>query len=309
MSANFESGFMVREKAWHGLGTIVQEAPTSLDALHLAGLDWDVVQQPVYVNGNEVDNYKANVRSSDNSVLGIVSDRYDIVQNADAFDFTDSMIGGSVHYETAGSLRGGKTIWLLAKLPDTKILDDDVEQYLCFANSHDGKGAVKVFCTPIRVVCQNTLNAAINSAKRSWSFKHMGNIEAKLEEAKRTLEMANDYIVALDKEADKMANIGVSDTQILTIARTLFPIEKDMTDRQIRSAEYNQSAFLKCMDAPDIAKFKNSQWGVVNGLSDFVSHTDPLRNTNTFAERRFEQVVNGHPIFDKGIELLKAVGN
>ena len=103
------------------------------------------------------------------------------------------------------------------------------------------------------------------------------------------------------------ANIGVSDTQILTIAKTLFPIEKDMSERQIKSAEYNQTAFLNCIDAPDIKKFKNSQWGVVNALSDFVSHTDPLRNTNTFEERRFEQVVSGHPIFDKGIELLRAI--
>lgn len=307
MSHEFESGFFVRQPAWHGLGTIVKTAPTSLDALHLAGLDWDVIQQPVFVNGKELSNYKANVRNSDNSVLGIVSNRYDIIQNKDAFDFTDSLIGGDVRYETAGSLRNGKTVWLLTKLPDTKILGDDIEQYVCFCNSHDGKGAVKVFCTPIRVVCWNTLNAAVSGAKRSWSFKHMGDLNSKLNEARKTLELANDYIVELEKEADVMANTTVSDTQIYTLAKTLFPTSSDMTERQLKSAEYNKNAFLKCIDAPDIKKFKNTEWGVVNALSDFVSHTEPLRNTETFAERRFEQVVSGHPVFDRGIELLKVI--
>lgn len=304
---NVETCFSVREVPWHGLGTIVQDAPTSLDAIKLAGLDWDVFQFPVYVNNDVVENYKANVRSSDGNVLGIVSDRYDIVQNREAFDFTDSLVGGDVHYETAGSLRNGKTIWLLAKLPTTSILGDDVDQYLCFMNSHDGKGAVRVFCTPVRVVCNNTLNMALESANRMWSFKHMGDMVSKLNDAKKTLTMANDYITELESEANKLATSRVSDTQILTIAKTLFPITQDMTVRQIKSAEYNIDAFMKCMNAPDIQNFKNTKWGVVNALSDFVSHTDPIRNTNTFEERRFEQVVSGHPIFDNGIELLRAI--
>ena len=119
MAANVETMFSVRQIPWHGLGTIVEEAPTSADALHLAGLDWEVVQNPVFTgDGFEIPNYKANVRNSDNSVLGIVTDRYKIVQNSEAFAFTDSIIdSGEVLYETAGSLRNGKTIWLLARMP------------------------------------------------------------------------------------------------------------------------------------------------------------------------------------------------
>lgn len=308
MSANFESGFSAnRVVPWHGLGEVVADAPTSLDALHLAGLDWDVIQSPVMVNGVEVENYKANVRTSDNSVLGIVSDRYEIVQNKEAFDFTDSLIGGDVHYETAGSLRNGKTIWLLAQLPQTNILGDAVDQYLVFANSHDGKGAVKCFCTPVRVVCQNTLNAALSSAKRCWSFKHMGNLDYKLNEAAATLQFANKYMEELKKEANVLATKKLSDTQIMTVIRTLFPTSADMTERQIKSMEYNKEALLHCFNAPDLANIKNTAWGAVNALSDFVSHTEPLRNTNTFAERRFESVVSGNNIFDTGIELLRAI--
>ena len=103
MSANVETMFSVREKPWHGLGTIVMEAPTSADALRLAGLDWKVVQEPVYTGNQEpIKGYKANVRSSDRKVLGVVSDRYKVVQNTDAFSFTDELLGKGVRYETAG---------------------------------------------------------------------------------------------------------------------------------------------------------------------------------------------------------------
>lgn len=307
MPALVESMFSAnRVVPWHGLGTVVNDAPDSYDALRLAGLDWKVISTPIYTNGNKIDNYVANVRDSDGSVLGVVSNKYDIVQNRDAFDFTDSLINtGNVRYETAGSLKGGKTVWLLAKLPSVSILGDDVDQYLVFMNSHDGKGAVKVFCTPVRVVCNNTLSMALNKASRCWSFKHMGNIELKLEEARMTLSRAENYIKALSSEADILANTSITNDKVNNIIEMLFPITGDMTDRQIKSAEYNRDALVKCYNADDIKKFQNTQWGLVNALSDFVSHTDPIRMTNTFKERRFESVVTGHPIFDRGVELIK----
>ena len=104
MAALVESMVYTREKPWHGLGTKVEDAPTSADALRLAGLDWRVEQKNIQLcGGSKVPGYKANVRSTDGKVLGVVSDRYRIVQNADAFEFTDSIIGGDVRYETAGS--------------------------------------------------------------------------------------------------------------------------------------------------------------------------------------------------------------
>ena len=143
MAANVENMFYVREVPWHGLGTRVEEALTSADALRLAGLDWRVEQKPIQVcGGNQIENFKANIRSTDGKVLGVVSDRYQIVQNVEAFDFTDELIGGDVRYETAGSLQEGRKVWMLAKMPTTKIVGDDVEPYLCFSNTHDGSGEI-----------------------------------------------------------------------------------------------------------------------------------------------------------------------
>ena len=109
-----------RFKPWHGLGVPVNEAMTSTEALQVAGLDWNVITAPVAVNGIEVPGYIANVRDTDKSVLGIVSPKYKIVQNREAFEFTDNLIGNDVRYETAGSLKGGRTIFLTAQFPKTK---------------------------------------------------------------------------------------------------------------------------------------------------------------------------------------------
>lgn len=188
MSHEVETMMYVREKPWHGLGRMVEEAPTSADALRLAGLDWKIESRDVLTaEGLVIPGYKANTRDKDGAVMGIVSNRYSIVQNEEAFAFTDALVGEGITYETAGSLRGGKQIWLLGKMPDRKILGEDFEPYICFTNTHDGSGAVRACMTPIRVVCNNTLNAALKQASRSWSTPHKGNVAARLEEARQTL--------------------------------------------------------------------------------------------------------------------------
>ena len=141
MSANVETMFYVSNEEnerfvpWHGLGVSVEEAPTSKEAIELAGLNWKVESKPVFNENNEViPGFIANTRNTDGKVFGIVSNRYNIVQNEDAFSFTDSLIGDGVRYETAGSLREGKTVWLLAKMPERKILGDKIDPYICFNN-------------------------------------------------------------------------------------------------------------------------------------------------------------------------------
>lgn len=312
MSANVESMFYVsneengRFKPWHGLGTIVADAPTSADALHLAGLDWDVVPSPVYLdNGILVPGYKANTRSSDNKVLGIVSDRYKIVQNADAFSFTDALIGDEVKYETAGSLLGGKRIWLLAKMPTEKILDDDVEPYICFTNTHDGTGAIKVCMTPVRTVCSNTLNIALSTAKRMWSAKHMGDISGKLEEAKETLGLATKYMSELSVEADRLANTTIKDEELYKILEEMFPISTEDSNRKTVNMTEARETFIKCYHQEDINKFLGTWWGVINAASDMAGHSTPARVTDTYRENNWNRIIDGHKILDSFYDKAK----
>lgn len=309
MAANVETMFSVREVPWNGLGAIVKEAPTSADALHLAGLDWTVEQTPVYMeNGIIIPNYKANVRSTDNSCLGIVTDRYKIVQNTEAFEFTDAIVGetenGIVTYETAGSLCGGKKIWLLAKMPVQKVLDDEIEPYMFFSNSHDGSGAIKVGMTPIRIVCNNTLNMAIAGAKRSWSTKHVGDMQSKLEEAKLCLQMADKYMKGLEEEADRLANARLYKEQLDEILNELFPVDDNDTDLKKRRIQAEKDNFYIAYFMPDIEKFRDTAWGAVNAMSDVITHQAPKRNTKSFDENRWGKIMDGHIIFDKFVELV-----
>ena len=308
MPALIESMYSVRETPWHGLGTIVQEAPTSADALHLAGLDWHVEGKPVFTDsGIEIPGYKANTRSSDNSILGIVSDKYKVVQNDEAFAFTDALLGEGVTYETAGSLRNGKTIWLLANMPRIKILGDDIDPYLCFTNNHEGTGAVRVVMTPIRVVCNNSLNLALSNASRSWSTKHMGSMSAKLKEAEETLGLANMYMKALGEEVDKLAHKKLTNDQIKEIIEDLFPINDDDTDRVKKNMQEMRDGLYMCYLAPDIQQYLNTAYGLVNAASDFATHRQPQRNTESYKENNFNRVINGHAIIDQVYSKVCAV--
>ena len=306
MSAAVETMMYTREKPWHGLGTMVEEAPNSADALRLAGLDWTVEQKPVFMEGSNIaiPNYKANVRSSDQKVLGVVTDRYRVVQNADAFAFTDELVGGDVRYETAGSLFGGRKIWLLAKMPTVKVLGDDTEPYLCFSNTHDGSGAVKVCMTPVRVVCNNTLNCALAGAKRYWSVKHVGRLSEKIAEAHEALELADQYMRELDKFADKMANKTVKDEEIRKILDELFPVDEKDSQIVRDHAERMKTEYMTCLFMPDIKKFRGTAWGAINAMADMVGHTAPNRQNKNYQENNWGRIMNGHVLMDAMVAAL-----
>ena len=305
MPALVESMMYVREKPWHGLGTRVEEAPTSTDALRMAGLDWSVVQWNIQVcGGAKIKNYKANVRDSDGTVLGVVSDRYKIVQNAEAFEFTDSLIGGEVRYETAGSLNGGRKIWLLARLPETEIAGDKTEPYICFTNTHDGSGAIRVCMTPIRIVCNNTLNLALGSARRAWSVRHTGDMASKMHEARVCLEMASAYMNDLSPTADRLANTTVTRDRLREILDEMFPVTEDSTDREKQNIQKLKNEYMVCYFAPDILKFRGTAWGAVNAMSDMISHNAPRRKTANYRENNWGRIMDGHVMLDKFVSLV-----
>lgn len=312
MSANVETMFYVKEKPWHGLGTMVQEAPNSAEALKLAGLDWLVEPKPIYVEieslfgktMQEIQGFVANTRNVDGKVLGVVTDAYKIVQNTDAFQFTDNLIGGDVRYETAGSLGGGKRTWLLAKLPETEIVGDKIEQYLVFTNTFDGSGSVRVACTPIRVVCQNTLNCALHSAKRAWSIRHTANIHTRIAEAHQALALASNYIDALQKNAQHLANQHLSNYELDLLTKQLFPIAEDASELVKKRNNERRELFRVALNADDLQNFRNSKWQFVNAAADMADHAQPLRMTATSRENRLKDIFNGHPLLDKAYELV-----
>lgn len=309
MAAAVETMFYTREKPWHGLGTMVMEAPDSRSALALAGLDWSVFQKELTTSdGIPVPGYKANLRSTDKQVLGVVTNRYKIVQNQEAFAFTDALLGEGVQYETAGSLQGGRRTWILAKLPQRYIISgDEITPYLVFMNSHDGSGSIKVAMTPVRVVCMNTLNLALSTAKRSWSTNHVGDIKGKLEDARYTLLYADRYMTELGKAIDSLNKIKLSDRKVYEYIDELFPLVENASPQQKKNLlRLKEDVKTRYFDAPDLKRVGKNGYRFVNAVSDFATHAKPLKERAGYRENLFARTIDGNAMIDRAYELVKA---
>ena len=305
----FDNLFVSFEPAWHGLGTVVDEALSSEDALRIAKLDWDVVPQPVFMqSGKRIEKVFANVRSDIDESLGIVSGKYQILQNREAFAFVDDLMGldeAVVKYESAGSLWGGQRVWMMARIPDSKILDDTIANYLFISNSHDGKSSVKCGISSVRIVCQNTLEFAIESAPRVWSARHMSSIEGRKKEAMETLGFSTNYIKQMEDKANKLYNIKVDPNYILD---KLFVLKENVSERIKRNVLETREEILSIHNNKnDLGNFRNTGWGVYSAVADYVSNSEPLRKTDTFETRRFVSFMDGNDLLEKTQQLVEEV--
>ena len=215
-------------------------------------------------------------------------------------------MGEGVRYETAGNLQGGKKVWVLARMPHEYIISGErISPYLLFSNTHDGSGAIKVALTPIRVVCNNTLNLALRTAKRSWSMIHTGDIKGKMQEAKDTLLLAEDYMDSLGKEFEQLRKIKMTDKQVMEYIEILLPIEEGYTLQQKRNmGRLQEDMKMRYFDAPDLQDVGKNAYRFVNAVSDFATHAEPLRRTQNFKENLFLRTVEGNPVIDKAYQMV-----
>ena len=205
-----DSMMSVREMPWHGMGAVLEDYPKGIDdALEKSGLSWEVEQRPLFVPVgavaalpyidqpfSSVEGTVANVRNDNNQVLGLVSESYEIVQNHEAFKFLDAILGTDLLFETAGSLHGGRKVWVLARRPDfVSVAGDQVATYVFVASSHDGSMSVTSAVTPVRIVCANTLGAALygTAANRTFRMRHTSGIGDRWEEAREVIGVTVDY--------------------------------------------------------------------------------------------------------------------
>lgn len=308
MPAAVESMMSVRELPWHGLGKVVSQHLTAEEALEAAGLDWEVVKEPLVVverdeDGNAVGTPTvvpkrfATVRQSDRKVLGVVGGTYTVLQNVGAFAFADSLVDdGSAKYETAGSLRGGSEVWLMMKLPEgVLIAGEQHDIYLLLKNSHDGTSAIMALVTPVRVVCKNTLNLAVEQAERAWSVRHVGNLDGRLSEARRALELTFNYTSEFVKLGEELAGQSFSERQFEQLA-------VDLTDNE----KHQERLLENYLESDNLGNIRGTKWGALNAVGEFYdwgrsTHggvTDAaIKNTIKGANRKAR---------DKALELLVA---
>jgi len=222
------SFFSVKEKAWHGLGQVVDQYPTSAEALRFAGLDYEVVKEDLYTTSfndagqamdftKRVKSHFATIRKDTGDILGVVGKDYEIVQNLEAFSFFDAIVGGEgIQYETAGALGKGERIFITAKLPQyIKVGREDlIEQYLFLTTSHDGFGSITAAFTPIRVVCRNTLNAALKNHSNSIKIRHTVNAKERLEQAHKLMGITNTLSAELESIFNRWSKVRITDPEV-----------------------------------------------------------------------------------------------
>ena len=187
------------------------------------------------------------------------------------------------------------------------ISGDEVTPYLVFMNSHDGTGAIKAAMTPVRVVCQNTLNLALSTAKRSWSTVHAGDIRGKLEDARNTLFYADQYMEELGKAMDQLNLIRLSDRQVYAYIDALFPIMDGSTEQQKKNVlRLREEVKSRYYEAPDLKHVGKNGYRFVNAVSDFAIHAKPLRESAKYRENLFVRTVEGNPLIDRAYQMCRA---
>ena len=302
----FDWMMSAKERPWHGIGTVVEDAVGSADALRIAKLDWVVTQYPVSANGKEIPGVFANVRSDTNESLGVVKSRYNVLQNVDAFNFIDDIIennsGTECKYETAGSLFNGRRVFMLVRLPNQKLVGDDVENYMFFTNSHDGTSSLLAGITNVRVVCNNTLQMAIEGASRTWKCHHTKNLERRKKEAAESLGLAVKYISQLDTTAQEMAMKKIDEEEFF---RKLFDNEIEKHSEK-RVKDTIEKIHLIYNEKDDLQNFRGTAWGMYNAVSDFVSNSVPQRETEFGSHRKLEKFFDGNRLLALTQEILVA---
>jgi len=281
------------EKAWHGLGTYVENAMTAEQCIELSGMDWEVEKRPLFVEETEESNdedvtfselegWSAATRSDTGDVLSIVSDSYQIVQNREAFSFFDSIVDSKeAIYETAGVLGRGERIFITAKLPsDIIVKGEQIENYVLLTNSHDGTSALQAGFTSIRVVCNNTLTAALRDLKNSIKLRHTTNIKAMLSEAAEVMGISSKYTAELNEAFNAMAKVKINDKQLRAyIEQVMNPQREQMTKAE--KVEFSKQFVAQVDSIFDFAVSHDTQttkaanhtiWGAYNSISGYFSH-------------------------------------
>lgn len=282
MPANVETLMYARAVPWHGLGTKVEGLQTAQDALQASGLNWAVLQSDLTYASPDgapqtVPDQVANIRSTDSALLGIVGRNYRIVQNADAFDWADALVdSGDAKYETAGSLFGGKRVFLSMELPQGVHVpgdDGEIKPYLLITNGHDGGAALQGSVTMVRVVCSNTWTLALKDATRTFKIRHSGSIEGKLAQAREALGITFEYMGEFASAAEDLMAKRVTEKQAEKVLKAVFPLP---ARAKANPARIPLEAFGRALDvyrdSPNLQNIRGTAWGLLQAVGEFVDH-------------------------------------
>jgi phage/plasmid-like protein (TIGR03299 family) len=316
----------ITDRPWHGLGIRVEGCLSSEEAIIKAGLDWEVEKQPIFLSdGKPVEDNYAIVRVTDKRPLGVVGLRYVPFQNWTAFKFFDEVVGsGEAIYETAGSLRGGRIVWIMSRLPGAiGWSEDPIEKWLILSNAHDGSRKVMVTCSCVRVVCLNTLNAALHQAEVNFEMRHTREIFENIPDVREALGAVTTYFDRMQKVLELLRDRKMSEQEIKTYVHHLFPqkIKMGKEDElvevlQVEIGPKIQAHIDKIFElietgkGTDIAGVKGTAYGVYNAAVEWADFHKPIKKAGSELEARVHSMWFGtaarfkQRAFEQAVSLL-----
>ena len=289
-----------REPAWHGLGTVFTEEKTTAEMLEAANLsNWNVrledVNIPSHLSSDKNYQYVVRTNPTDNTqtdVLGVVGERYHVLQNEDLFSFGDNILDGGGRWETAGSIRGGRVVFGSMALERETVLDpsgvaDKVKTYLLINTSHDGSIAIQASITPVRVVCANTLNLALgskrgkrNGVKQSFKIRHTQTANGKVQIARETLGLANAYMDAFDVMAKQMIEKEITAVDFNNIILAAYPKPEKDAKGAIKKWENKVDTINDIYTGEFNGMIAGTAWGAFNALTERLDWYRSARGGN-----------------------------
>lgn len=301
-------------KSWHGLGTVVESEKTAREAITLAKLDYQVKMEDLFTQDKKLPDHKAIIREDTKNILGITTAKYKIVQNVDAFNFFDVVVGeGQAIYHSAGALGQGERIWILAKLNNNIVInsDDVVEKYLCLTNSHDGKSSLRMYFTPVRIVCQNTLNMSMSDAKNGISIRHTGNIKNKVDEARRVLNISIDYFKQFESIIKNFETIEMQKESLEKYFDNVLSIndEKETSTRKENIKDDLKSLFEHGKGQK--LGNRHSLWKAYNSVTEYADHYATIKNLQEDKSNKLKSIWFGNgaklkeKAYNEAVALIK----
>jgi phage/plasmid-like protein (TIGR03299 family) len=279
MPAAVETMAYTNEVPWHGIGTYRENGWKNVkDLCRDAGIAWRVERQPIFANGKEIPGFAALVRDSDNTVFDVVGSRYIPVQNEEAFEFfTEFVKAGDATLETAGSLRGGRYVWGLAKLNAEFTLrgNDQVKGFLLVGLPHEQGKAALFKSTAVRVVCQNTLALALKDSGAVFKIHHRTTFDNNtILRAKETMGLARERIGDFERNARKLQKLSVSDQDTVRLLAKIYQPEVDVN---LLLKDFDNEASPKMKQMMDIlvnapGAQPGNGWGLLNAVTYYSDH-------------------------------------
>lgn len=287
MAHRVETMFSVKETPWHGLGNVINDAPTVGEGIKAAGLDWQVGLEPLFTNDGEKVTHQAVRRDGDKSILGVVGPKYQPLQNAEAFEWFQPFLDAkAAHLTTAGSLCEGRKVWVMAEIGDplTIVKGDEVRRFVLLSNSHDGTQSVRVGFTPIRVVCANTLAMAHSDAESQLlRMRHTKGLKDELKRVQEIMNLANSEFEATAEQYRALAAkkiVNRNDLRDYVKRVMLLTNKKDEngneTDELTKKSADTYAAILENFDSgrgvSEAKKAKGTWWAAYNAVTEYLSY-------------------------------------